>query len=191
MAPPPRRPVPAPARAPASRAATAPAPAAAASSRLRFGEAAIQCRPLQAHAGQGSLQCWQARNHPARQHAAAAAQHQRRGCRRPPQFAHAVFDAAEGLAARCLQARARSGQAQAAAGPLEQRQAKVILQQLQLPADRAVGDVQVLRGAPNAAKAGGGLERAQRIERQQGTAHVRFPDDMRQIISIFRSRPVR
>jgi hypothetical protein len=51
----------------------------------------------------------------------------------------------------------------------------VILQQLQLPADRAVGDVQVLRGATNAAEAGRGLERAQRIEwRQQGTAHVRF-----------------
>ena len=131
---------------------------------LRLGEAAIQRRPLQAHAGQGSLQCWQSWNHPARQHAATAAQYQRRGCCRPPQFTHAVFDAAEGLAACCLQPRARSGQAQATAGPLEQRQAKVILQQLQLPADRAVGDVQVLRGAPNAAKAGRRFERAQRIE---------------------------
>ena len=78
--------------------------------------------------------------------------------------------------------------AQPAAGTLEQCQAEMILQQLQLPADRAVGDMQVLRGAPNAAKAGRRFERAQRIEgRQQGTAHVRFPDDMRQIISIFRS----
>ena len=40
----------------------------------------------------------------------------------------------------------------------------MILQQLQLPADRAVGDVQVLCGAPDAAKAGSGFERAQRIE---------------------------
>lgn len=64
----------------------------------------------------------------------------------------------------------------------------MILQQLQLPADRAVGDVQVLCGAPDAAKAGSGFERAQRIEgRQQGAANVRFPDDMCQIISIFRS----
>jgi len=40
-------------------------------------------------------------------------------------------------------------------------------QQLQLPADRAVGDVQVLRGTTDPAETGGGLERAQRIERRE------------------------
>ena len=44
-----------------------------------------------------------------------------------------------------LQARARSGQAQATTGALEQCQAEVVFQQFQLPADRAVGDMQVPR----------------------------------------------
>ena len=68
------------------------------------------------------------------------------------------------LHAACRRVPAAS-QAQATTGALEQCQAEVVFQQFQLPADRTMGDVQVLRGATNAAQAGGGLERAQRIER--------------------------
>jgi len=83
------------------------------------------------------------------------------------QCAHAVLDAAEGLAAGFLQAGAGGGQAQAATGPLEQGQAQMVFQQLQLPADRAMGYMQGLCSAANAAQTCGGLECPQGIQRRQ------------------------
>ncbi len=54
-----------------------------------------------------------------------------------------------------------------ATGPLEQGQAQMVFQQLQLPADRAMGYMQGLCSAANAAQTCGGLECPQGIQRRQ------------------------
>jgi len=145
--------------------------------RLFPGETAVQCRPLQGNPRQRLLQGRQARDHPPRQHAAAAAEHQGGALRGLLQLPHAGLQRVEGLAAGGLQALACRRKAQAATGALEQRNAKMRLQQFELTADRTMGDVKRLRGPAHAAQPGGGLEGAKGIEwRQGGGGHVSFTD---------------
>ena len=59
-----------------------------------------------------------------------------------------------------------------AAVALEQRQAEICLQQLDLPADRAVGDMQGLRCASDAAQPGRRFKGAQGIERGKSPVHA-------------------
>jgi hypothetical protein len=89
------------------------------------------------------------------------------------------------------QAPSGGGGRQPAAAAGEQRRAQRILQQLDLPADRAMGHVQLLRGPRHAAQAGRGLEGAQGIERRQVARHVSFPDVSGQTLSLYGGAVVR
>lgn len=59
----------------------------------------------------------------------------------------------------------RLGQVHAAVTPLEQRDTKVCLKRANLPADRCLGDMQLLGRTRYAAEPGGCLERQQRGQR--------------------------
>jgi len=152
------------------------------------GEAPVLRGPMQRQLGQGALQRLQAGNHPARQDAAAAAEHQRFGPLLALEGHHRLADLVEGAFAGGLQILAGAGQAQPTPFALEQHDTQVLLQQAQLTADRAMGDMQCLRRTANPAQPGGRFKAAQGIERgQRSVGHVSFPDRSWEILSIFLS----
>ncbi|MNV59550.1 hypothetical protein D3C71_1519790 [compost metagenome] len=155
---------------------------------LLGGEAPVLGGPMQRQLGQGGLQRLQAGNHPARQDAAAAAEHQRFGPLLALDRHYRLADLLEGAFAGGLQILTSAGQAQPTPFALEQHDAEVFLQQAQLAADRAMGDMQCLGGTANPAQPGGRFKAAQGIERgQRSVGHVSFPDRSWQILSIFLS----
>ena len=68
---------------------------------------------------------------------------------------------------RAMQARAVAGQLQVAALPLEHGCAQMLLQQLDLPADRRLGQGQLLAGAGEIEVPAGRLEHHQAVDRRQ------------------------
>nr|WP_254696109.1 hypothetical protein [Lysobacter enzymogenes] len=123
--------------------------------------------PLQGDLRMRGLERRQPRNQPAHQQGGFARQHQRRLARRLAQFAHGRREQVERGGRGVAQALAGRGQVHALAAPLEQRHAKRVLDRAHRPAERAVGQVQLLRGAGEAAQARGRFEAAQRAQRRQ------------------------
>jgi hypothetical protein len=80
-------------------------------------------------------------------------------------------DAVEGGADLGGVGAARLGEDHAPVVALEQRQPEPALQRLHVPADRPVGDPQLVRRAREAAVPGGRLEGFQRVQRRQTTMH--------------------
>ena len=124
----------------------------------------LQLRPL-------ARQPVQPRDDPARQHAARTAQHQRRLLRPAAQLRPGCTQWVEGRRRRAVQAVAEWRQCHPAALADEQRGAQGVFQRPQLPADRAVGDVQLGRGAADALQPGHSLECAQSVQRRQILGH--------------------
>ena len=122
---------------------------------------------MQGQARQVLLQLLQARDHPARQHAARAAEHEGIVAFAPAQGGHAVAQLRERPGGGFLQAPAGGGGADAAAVAFDQRHSQFFLQGPHLAADRAMGHVQLRSGKADTAQAGGGLEGTQGVERRQ------------------------
>ncbi len=131
-------------------------------------EIAVLRGQVQGQARQVALQLLQARDHPARQHAARAAEHEGVVAFAPAQRGHAVAQLRKRPGGGFLQAPAGGGGADAAAVAFDQRHSQFLLQGPHLAADRAMGHVQFVGGKADAAQPGGGLEGAQGVERGQG-----------------------
>jgi len=124
------------------------------------GQVQVQVRDL-------AMQALQARDHPARQQAARATQHQdaAAGAATQPlaRRAQQVQRRAGGLA----QAPAFGGQGQAAPAAFEQGAAQVLLEHAQLAAHGTVGDMQLFGSLAHASGSRGSLESLDGIERRQ------------------------
>jgi hypothetical protein len=87
---------------------------------------------------------------------------------------------------------ARVGQLNAAVLPPEQRRPEPVFEQLDMPADRSMRDVKLVRGTTEAAEPGRSLEGSYRIEGRQAALHVKFPNRSRERIprgdAVYRSR---
>ena len=115
---------------------------------------------MHAQLGQVGGQPAQPRDHPARQHAAGAAQYQWAIVRAPLQGLPALAQLVERGGGGLLQLLSGRRRAEPAPGFFQQALAQCLLQYLQLAADRAMGDMQFGRGGAHAAQADRGFEGA-------------------------------
>ncbi|MCY1300057.1 hypothetical protein D9M70_496150 [compost metagenome] len=134
-------------------------------------EVALAGRQLQAQLRQRAVEAVQARDEPARQQAAGTAEHERRVGAALLEFAADRAQARERLAAGIAQAQPGIGEFYAASVLAEQAQPEVLLKRADLPAHRAVGDVQLLGGLADAEQPGRRLEGAQGVQRGEFVGH--------------------
>ena len=116
-----------------------------------WGEVAVLRGQVHCQAGQVALQLLQARDHPARQDTAGAAEHEGVAALCPAQAGHAVAQLRERSRSRFQQALAGGSGADAASVALEQGDAEFFLQRPQLAADRTVGHMQFVGSEADAA----------------------------------------
>lgn len=135
-------------------------------------EVAFTCRQVQAQLGQLGIEPPQARNEPARQQAARAAQHERRIAGPSHQGRTGVAQAVERFVTGLVKLAAGSREFEAAPILGEEGHAKMFLKYLELTAYRPMGDMQRLRGAAHATEPGGCLERLQGIQRWKFARHI-------------------
>ncbi len=126
---------------------------------------------MQAQVGQVSIEPSQARNEPARQQTARAAQHE--GCFviDPAQFGANGAQAIKRLGTDIAQPITGICEFQAAPIFDEQGNAKMLFKHLQLTTDCPVGNVQLLGGLADAVQTGSGFKGAQGVERRKVATH--------------------
>lgn len=126
---------------------------------------------VQAQVRQVGVQAPQARNQPARQQAAGAAEDERRVGAATGQLGANVPQALEGLAAGIAQTNPGICEFNATSILDEQAQAQVLFQHFQLPAHRAMGHVQLFGSLADTVEPGSGFEGPQGIQGGQVAAH--------------------
>ncbi len=122
--------------------------------------------------GMQGLEGGPARDQPAHQQGRLAGDDQRRRPSLPAQRLRRLADAAQPLPDRLIEPLTRLGQKDPALAPLEQHDPEIFLQQSYRPADRAVGEVQLVGGAAEVLGAGRYLETAQRGQSRQRQAFL-------------------
>lgn len=119
---------------------------------------------VQAQVRQVGIQPAQARNQPTRQQAAGTTEDERRIGAALSELGTNIPQPLEGLTAGVPQANPGICEFNATSILAEKAQPQVFLKHLQLPADRTVGDMQLLGGLADAVQPGGGFEGPQGIQ---------------------------
>ncbi len=118
---------------------------------------------MQVQVGQFGVQAVQPRDKPARQQAARTGQQEGRLLLVLTQRRARLAQPVEGIAAGIAQLATGGRQADAAPSLAEQGDAELVFKLTNLPADRAVGDVQLTRRLTHAFQPGSGFEGAQSV----------------------------
>ena len=127
---------------------------------------------MQAQYGQGLVEPVQARDKPARQQAARAAEDERAVLDLALEVDADATQAGKGLGRRVTQTHTRICEFKATPFQGEQGNPQVLLQPAYLPTDSAVGHVQFVCRQADAAQAGGDFKGAQGIKRRKVVAHL-------------------
>ncbi len=122
--------------------------------------------------GMQGLEGGPARDQPAHQQGWLAGDDQRRRPSLPAQRLRRLADAAQPLPDRLIEPLPRFGQKDPALAPFEQHDPEILFQQAYRPADRAVGEVQLVGGAAEVFGTGRHLETAQRGQGRQRQAFL-------------------